>query len=273
MRKVTRGVSIHPDYRSNAFRQLLKTWNLLVLGYAFIAASSVVISRSIGDGDDAAHRGVFTACILALELLFLRLNLSENRTARGGALAGSFGIANGITLFRGIGIAFLGGFLLSPRPAGTAAWLPALLWAAAAAADWLDGYAARKSGFASLLGARLDMELDGLGMLIASALTVRYGLLPAPLLLIGLARYLFLAGIGYRTIRGLPLAPTPKNPWSRLLAGTQMTLFALILVPGMPPRFALALELPVALLFLGGFLRDWMVVSCRLPPVRKAAAG
>ncbi len=60
--------------------------------------------------------------------------------------------------------------------------------------DLLDGYVARVTRRESRLGAILDMEFDGLGILIASAVAVQYDKIPAWYLLLGVARLLFVAG-------------------------------------------------------------------------------
>ena len=84
----------------------------------------------------------------------------------------NFGAGNQLTILRGFILAFLFGFLFSPWPQGWLAWIPGLLYTIAALADLFDGYLARKFNQETLLGEKLDLSLDGLGVLIASTLLV-----------------------------------------------------------------------------------------------------
>src|SRR5512138_2637477 len=49
------------------------------------------------------------------------------------------GLANQITVFRGLLVSLLGGFLLAGTPGGPAAWIPAILYSAVLVLDVVDG--------------------------------------------------------------------------------------------------------------------------------------
>jgi CDP-diacylglycerol--glycerol-3-phosphate 3-phosphatidyltransferase len=188
-------------------------------------------------------------------------NLRLNSRPRERKLLQNFGPGNQLTILRGFLLALLFGFLFSPWPQGWLAWIPGLLYTITALADLFDGYLARKFNQETQLGENLDLSLDGLGVLIASILLVYYGQVPAWYLLVGLARYLFLAGIWLRRRRGRPVYELNANLTRRPFAGAQMGFVAVILFPLFsPPGTFLAAAL-FAVPFLVGFSIDWLVVS------------
>ena len=172
-----------------------------------------------------------------------------------------FGPGNALTLVRGILLAALAGFLFSPLPPRELAWLPGLIYTLAATADQFDGYLARRSKQVTRLGEMLDLSLDGLGVLIASVLVVQYGQVPAWYLLVGLARYLFLAGIWLRRRLGKPVYALPTSSTRRPLAGAQMGFMAVVMWPVFSPPFTYLAATLFAIPFLIGFARDWLMIS------------
>jgi phosphatidylglycerophosphate synthase len=108
-----------------------------------------------------------------------------------------FGAANGITLLRAGAVAFLAGMTMLDAP-----FSPALRGAvvgigcAGLLLDGIDGFVARRSGLASRFGARFDMEIDALSVLVFTLLLLRTGQAGPWVLAIGLARYIFV-GVGW----------------------------------------------------------------------------
>ena len=172
----------------------------------------------------------------------------------------TFGLGNQLTLLRGLLVSMMAGFLFIPWPHGWLAWVPALLYTAADTADFFDGYAARKTNHATQLGARLDMEFDGLGMLIVSLLAVWFGQLPWWYLSIGLARYFFIFGLWLREKRHLTNHTMPHSWHRRIFAGFQMGFMSVVLWPIVPPAAATIAGTIFALATSASFLRDWLVV-------------
>lgn len=193
-------------------------------------------------------------------------HLAENRRVGETAVLPTFGWGNRLTILRGLLISLLAGFLFIPWPGGWLAWLPALLYTTADIADFLDGYAARKTNHATQLGVRLDMEFDGLGMLLVSLLAVWFGQLPEWYLLIGLARYFFLLGLWLRQKRRLPNLSMPHSWHRRIFAGFQMGFMSVVLWPIVPPVAATISGTIFALATAASFLRDWLVVVGWLEP-------
>ena len=187
--------------------------------------------------------------------------LESNHHPGEAAILPDFGPGNLLTIFRGMLLMLLAGFLFSAWPQGMVAYLPGVLYGFAALADLFDGYLARISNHQTRLGEGLDLSLDGLGILIASFLLVQYGQVPIWYLLVGLARYLFVGGIWLRKRLDKPVYPLAENSARRPFAGAQMGFAAVLLFPVFsPPGIFLAAAL-FAVPFLIGFLLDWFSVS------------
>ncbi len=191
-------------------------------------------------------------------------NLSQNHPADSPHLFPTFGLGTLLTLWRGLALSMVAGFLLSPWPNGFPGWLPALLYASAGIADYLDGYVARITHHTTVLGAQLDMEFDSLGMLAVILLAIWYGQLPWWYLGLGLARYLFLAGLWWRQRRGLPVYDLPPSAHRRMFAGFQMGFLSVVLWPIVPAAGATIAGTIFGLASATGFGRDWLVASGRI---------
>lgn len=260
---------------------LRRRWRALAaISLALLAAGGAWLSQIWPPPAVLGWAGL-TAAVLLYQLLLLRRNLLHNyRPAEADrpALA-DLGWANLVTLARGLAIAGFAGFLAAPLPLDDRlAWAPAALYALGVLPDFLDGALARLTRRVTVLGSILDMEYDSLAMLSVSLLAVRLGKVPAWYVSLGLARYLFVAGLWARARRGRPVFDLPPSNTRRLAAGFQMAFFCVALWPVFgPPATTIAGSLFVAPILIG-FVRDWLVVSGALSPaaplwqrVRRAA--
>ncbi len=241
-------------------------WSLLAL--LAWAGLGVRLAASLGTPTAWAWFGPSGLVVALLLALFWRW-LPLNRHPAGGEVYPGLGLANALTLFRGLGIAALWGFLALPPPKTLwAAWLPALFFTLGVSLDFLDGYVARKIRRESLLGQRLDVAVDGLAVLGGALVGVRYGRLPWWYVLVGLAYYAFLAGQAWRRRRGLPVFPLPPSHTRRALAGLQMGFLAASLWPVFPAQATRWAAWLFGAPFLLHFLWDWLAVSGRVqgPP-------
>ena len=244
-----------------ALESLRKRWaSILTLQALLLLAGTTVLLNWWTEG--YAIRWLGLAALSSLVYLgILWRFLAFNSRPGEKILLPDLGPGNLLTILRGLFLALWMGFLFSPWPPGWLAWVPGLLYSIVAIADLFDGYLARKFDHQTLMGERLDLSLDGLGMLVASILLVQYGQVPAWYLLVGLARYLFVAGIWLRRMLGKPVFELSPNPTRRPFAGAQMGFAAVVLYPYFgPPGTALAAAL-FAVPFLVGFTVDWLEVS------------
>ena len=210
------------------------------------------------------------ALAIAGEFWFLRRVLHQNHPPDGHELYPDLGAANLLTIYRGLVYAWMAGFLLLPRPGGLMDWLPALLYGGASIADIFDGYLARRTKQVSRLGETLDMECDGLGVLVACALAVQYGQLPAVFLVVAVARPLFVWGMLWRTRMGLPNFPMTESNQRRIMAGLLMIFLSTVLWPIFEPPVTYVVGAVFGGAVTLSFARDWLVTIGWLRPARPA---
>lgn len=144
------------------------------------------------------------------------------------------------------------------------AWVPGPLYTIAAVGDWVDGHLARRRDQVTAAGSRLDVQIDALGLLVASLVAVRNDILPPWYLALGSAFYLFHAGLWLRARLGWPVhrERLRRDPYARFFAGVQMGLVATALYPIHRPSFD-ALATILMLPTLGMFVREWMIATRR----------
>jgi CDP-diacylglycerol--glycerol-3-phosphate 3-phosphatidyltransferase len=203
---------------------------------------------------------------MAYLLWVLWRGLGDNHRKGEAELLPKLGLGNILSIARGFILVVFCGFLFSPWPnTGRTAWLPGLLYTLAALPDYLDGAAARLTNHVTRLGEALDISIDSLGVLGVSVLSVQYGQVPWWYLPVGLARYLFLAGIWVRERLGLPVYGLPFSVRRRGYAALTMGLFFVILYPVFTPPGTHIAATVFAIYLLGGFLWDWFLTIGWLP--------
>ena len=198
----------------------------------------------------------------------LALNLALARALWRDPAAG-LGWASWITLTRAtlaVGVAALTAASFE-LPVATATLV--VLASIALALDFVDGWIARRTRTQSALGAKLDGEVDAFLILVLSIEV-------APtaggwVLLIGLARYLFLAaGWALPWLR----APLPRRDWRKTVTAAQGVALV-VAASGVPPLWLSRVLLAVALAMLAeSFGRDiWWLWRHRdeAPPHTRAA--
>ena len=144
------------------------------------------------------------------------------------------GAANIVTGARAGVMALLAGVATAPgAPAST--WLLVMVASVGAAADLLDGWLARRSGLASRFGARFDLEIDALLVLVLSALVWRVVPLGAWVLASGMMRYAFLAAGWLRPWMAADLPPSRRR---QAVCVAQIVGLIVALSPLVPPAAA-----------------------------------
>lgn len=225
----------------------------VLLGYRFV--------QQVWHTDDAVQWfGLATAAMIA-QMGILWWVLPYNHRQRETRPRTALGYGNGLTLTRGLCLCLLAGFLFAPAPTGLLAWAPAVLYTLDRLIDYIDGYVARITQNETRLGEILDMEFDGLGILIAILLGIQYGKLPVWYLILGFSRQLFLAGMWLRQRWGLPVLDLPPSDYRRLVAGFQTGFMTVMLWPVLTPEITLPASYLFAIPLTYSFGRDWLVIS------------
>lgn len=172
----------------------------------------------------------------------------------------AFGLANHITLLRTglaclVGGALLGGARIS--------WSLAGVIAVALLLDAADGWLARRLGLASRFGARFDLEIDALMILILSLLAWQTGRTGLWVLAIGGMRYAFVAlGMLWPAARR-PLPPSLRRKAACAALGV---LLLICLLPPAPAWLAGGAAALALLVQLASFAIDLIWLGRRAAP-------
>ncbi len=145
------------------------------------------------------------------------------------------GPANRVTLLRGVLIAGLAGLLPYPELAGDHALSLLAIAALALILDGADGWLARRHGIESDFGARFDMELDAVFILVLCLLVWLLGQTGPWVLLIGLMRYAFVLAGWLQPILRRPLPPSRRR---KAVCVLQVGALMVCLAPIVPPYAA-----------------------------------
>lgn len=215
----------------------------------------------VGSGAASFDEPVGLVLGFNLYLLLLAVVL----TAAGPERRRDFGAANRITLLRGaltsiLAAAAVAGPMLDLR----GLWLAAGCGALALALDGLDGWLARRTGRADAFGARFDMEVDALLVLVLAVLLWSSAIAGAWVLAAGLLRYAFvLAGWLWPWIA----RPLPSSRRRRAACAGGVGLLAAALVPALAPDIAAAAAALGTGLLAASFAIDlvWLARAARQP--------
>lgn len=171
-----------------------------------------------------------------------------------------FGVANAITLMRAGGTALLAGGLAAPDMlAGPpAVWMVLVFALGLLVLDGADGWAARRQGLNSRFGARFDMEIDTLLLLVLAGYVVALGKVGPWVLAIGLPRYAFVAAGLLLPVLRCDLPPSLRR---KAVCVLQITVLAALLAPPVTPPLAPILAAAALAALLWSFARDiaWLM--------------
>ena len=241
---------------SGALNKLRSRWDFyLIVGLAVIVISYLLFLDSFS-----------TSWIIIASLVFLGqvaiflFDLPKNHREKDSKLLPAFGAGTWLSLLRLLLLSMVAGFLIFPRLVGGLAWVPFTLYLAFNLLDLVDGYAARRWGQVTRLGEKLDLDLDGRGMLVGSLLAVLAGAAGWWYLLVGMARYFYVFGIWLRKRLRLPVIEK-ANQRGRPLAGLQMGVSTAMLAPALHPPYTIWISTLVMVPFLANFIYDWLVIG------------
>jgi phosphatidylglycerophosphate synthase len=141
-----------------------------------------------------------------------------------------FGAANRVTLMRAVLACLLAAFV-----AGEALALSFAAFAIAVCAlalDGIDGWLARRSATASRFGARFDMEVDAVLILVLASAAWLTGKAGMWVLLLGLMRYAFVAASAPWPWLARDLPPSTRR---KAICVLQVAVLAMLLLPSVVP--------------------------------------
>src|SRR5450755_1186071 len=202
-----------------------------ILGMLATAALLGVVSATAGLGGPGRIDGLATGSAAAALLVTARMRSDQP----------AIHPADWVTLTRALLIAGVAGLVADSfgRPVSTTALVT--LSTVALVLDAVDGQAARRTGTATPLGARLDGEVDAfLILLLSIAVSGDYG---TWVLAIGAARYALLVA-GW--LMPWLAAPLPPRYWRKAVAAVQGVVLT-VAASGVLPR-------PVGMIVVGGAL-------------------
>jgi phosphatidylglycerophosphate synthase len=163
-----------------------------------------------------------------------------------------FGAANQITTLRAIVVALIAGLIGEPRfpmvaeAAGGASLIVTAL-------DGVDGWVARRARTASAFGARFDMEVDALLILVLSILVWQFDKAGVWVVASGLVRYVFVAAGSIWPWLAAPLPPSRRR---QTICVLQIAGLTLAIFPAVAPPLSTALAAGALVALAGSFLID-----------------
>jgi len=150
----------------------------------------------------------------------------------------TLGAANHVTLLRATLVSMVGGMALLPAALPQAATALAVVSLLALMLDGVDGWVARRTGSASAYGARFDMELDALFILLLCIVLWLLGRAGAWVVLIGAMRYLFVLAMQAWPWMNRPL---PESFRRKAVCVGQILALLVCLLPLLSPVLTTAL--------------------------------
>lgn len=202
----------------------LRTRVLLASGFG--AAGVVVVSCVIGPWLQASAGYPWTAAaVFAVMMTVVVVTVAAHHPFA------QFGPANYATMIRAALVALAAALSVEP-PTPTIAWWVVGTTACLAVLDGLDGWLARRTGLTSAFGARFDVEVDALLILVLATFVWRHDKAGAWVLACGLMRYAFVAAGWVLPWMAGPLRPTARG---KSVAVGQFAGLSLALAPVVPP--------------------------------------
>lgn len=163
------------------------------------------------------------------------------------------GFANAVTLMRLALAAALAGSLAAGAASGVAAWSITAVAAVALALDGADGWLARRQGLVSEFGARFDMEVDSLLAAVLAGIVLLEGKTGPEVLILGLARYLF---VGASAVMPWLAAPLPESMRRKAVCVLQIGTLVVLTVPDVAGTGARAMAVVAAAALVWSFACD-----------------
>jgi phosphatidylglycerophosphate synthase len=219
----------------------------LVYGLAWCAIGEAAVAWLLAD-----RLGFSSWFVVKAAILFASGAFIVPAAARHGHPFRRFGPANVLTTIRLAGVALVAACIGEATTSGVAlgiAGASTLL----AVFDGVDGWLARRSGLTSAFGARFDMEVDALLVMILSLLIWQYGKAPWWIVFAGLLRYVFVVSGWIWPRMRAPLFPSLRR---RVICVLQIVGLSVVMLPALVPPASAWLAALLLLALIASFLTD-----------------
>lgn len=245
---------------------LKRRWWIVVLAFSLTALGGYALFYVTWHPTRASHWSLGAAGALAYVLGYTRVHLPLNRYHAEASVLPELGLSNSLTLIRGLLYGLLAGFVVLPAPSGLWAFVPGALYTVASLTDLLDGRIARQRGETTDLGAKLDVEVDSVGILVAFILGVKFQQVPPIFAGVGGLFYAYRLYLWMRRRRGHPVHPLPNSAWRSVIGGFEVGFLCVMLWPVFAPPYTTAVGAAIALPVVISFVWDGLIVTGRLDP-------
>jgi phosphatidylglycerophosphate synthase len=253
--RMSSNVSVNERARIAGAAQRLPAGTTLgvALGGAATVLAAFALERAVAPGHAITWRAALG--VLAGGGLLLVLAAQHLR-------ARAFGAANGVTLVRGA-LTLLLAALIGVRGGDALGWTVVAIAVIAVALDGVDGWLARSRNEASEFGARFDMEIDALLILVLAALVWHLDKAGAWILAAGLLRYAFVIASYALPWLGGALPPSRRRQTVCVL---QIVSLIGALVPAVSPPASTGIALAGLALLAWSFAVDVAWLARRAQP-------
>jgi len=234
-----------PTLRWEELAGQAQAWRVeLLLGLVVVLGISIPLSLFTGLAATYVTTGI---------LLFLALALTVLQAAPTAFRTEGPGPANRVTFLRAALVVPVAALVFHPAQPDVAIYALMAVALLALLLDGLDGALARRSGRVTAFGARFDMELDALLIMVLAILVWQTEKTGAWVLLIGLMRYAFVgAGWYWRWLE----ATLPPSRRRQALCVVQSVALLIALAPPMPAAAAVTAALGALALLVYSFAVD-----------------
>ena len=243
---------------------LKRRWWAVVLAFGLTALGGYAVFYLAWHPTRASHWGLGASGALLYLLGYTRVHLPLNRRHAEASVLPWLGVSNALTLVRGLLYGLLAGFIVLPAPSGIWAFVPGALYTVASLTDLLDGRIARQRDETTDLGAKLDIEVDSVGILVAFLLGVKFGQIPAVFAAVGGLFYAYRLYLWIWARRGYPVHALPYSPWRSTIGGFEVGFLCVMLWPVFAPPYTTAVGTAIVLPVIASFTWDGLIATGRL---------
>ena len=199
--------------------------------------------------------------------IFVSVMITARRFRRTDHPFARLGPANQVTILRAALVSTAAGFIGEPALPSHAAVVTAAA-VAVATLDGVDGWLARRSRMESRFGARFDMEIDALLIMVLALVALDYGKAGPWVILSGMLRYVFVAAGWLWPWMQDPLPPSRRR---QAICVVQVVGLILTVAPTVAPPLSTLIAAAALAALCYSFFVDTLWLWRHATPARQAA--